>query len=282
MQLRQKKYRYLLLFFFISVAPCLSALQTVAIYQIEGTNVSTQTAQTINNLMVTFIKAQKKYRIIDMRTEYAPKEYPKDSAADFVFFAAVQTVSDGIRISLTLKGPEDTATRFISKVYERSNALLLDSRRLINRLFDFSIALEQPAQAENLSDNDRLMPIDTIDSLAGSWKGEAGIDRIMILKGGHGIIIFSNATSFSLDLTIEDGYLIVKPKGDIPPQRFLQLPDHIVNQIMQKIEPPEWRFLVSANNNLLSGTKKEVQVHHDNTDITDISYETVPVEWQRK
>ena len=217
-----------------------------------------------------------------MRTEYAPKEYPKDSAADFVFFAAVQTVSDGIRISLTLKGPEDTATRFISKVYERSNALLLDSRRLINRLFDFSIALEQPAQAENLSDNDRLMPIDTIDSLAGSWKGEAGIDRIMILKGGHGIIIFSNATSFSLDLTIEDGYLIVKPKGDIPPQRFLQLPDHIINQIMQKIEPPEWRFLVSANNSLLSGTKKEVQVHHDNTDITDISYETVPVEWQRK
>ena len=282
MQLRQKKYRYLFPLFFISVAPCLSALQTVAVYQIEGANVNAQTAQTINNLMVTFIKAQKKYKIIDMRSEYAPKEYPKDSAADFVFFAAVQTVSGGIRISLTLKGQEDKSSRFISKVYERSNALLLDSRRLINRLFDFSIALEQPAQAENLSDNDRLIPIDTIDSLAGTWKGEAGIDRIMILKGGHGIIIFSNGSSLSLDLTLEDGHLIVKPKADTQPHQFLPLPEEIIRQIVQKIEPPQWRFLVSANNSLLSGTKQEVQVHHNNTDITDISYETVPVEWQRK
>ncbi|MGP1454505.1 MAG: TP0183 family DNA metabolism protein [Treponema sp.] len=282
MQLTQQKYRYLLPLFFISAAPCLSALQTVAIYQIEGANVNAQTAQTVNNLMVTFIKAQKKYHIIDMRPAYAPKEYSKNNTADFLFFAAVQAVPDGIQISLTLKRPQAKSTRFISKVYEHTSSLLLDSRLLISTLFDFSLALDRPVQQENLSEDDRLRPIEAIDSLVGSWQGEAGIDRIMILKGGHGIIILSNGTSFSLALTIEAGYLIVKPQGDMPSQRFLTIPDHIVNQIIQKIEPPEWRFLVSANNNLLSGIKQEVQVHHDDTTITDISYETVPVEWHRK
>jgi len=277
-----KKVYIALLLLLISLPPVLSALPGVAVYQLQAPAISEQTAQTVDNLVFSFIKELKAYTIFDLRNQSVPADFPNDSAIDYIFFGALEDVPEGIKLELILKGRKDQVTRIISKVYDNINKILLDSRLLVFNLFDFSVPLEQLARSlPQTEQNTEFGYIETVDSLAGSWKGEPGLDRVMILRGGRGMAVFSSGVSVSLDLKIENGYLLVTQKGNLQPRQFLNLPDEIARQAVQKTNPPQWRFLVSSDKKILSGTKVDAQIQYNETAIISIEYDTATVEWLR-
>lgn len=277
-----KKVYIALLLLLISLPPVLSALPGVAVYQLQAPAISEQTAQTVDNLVFSFIKELKAYAIFDLRNQSVPADFPNDSAIDYIFFGALEDVPEGIKLELILKGRKDQVTRIISKVYDNINKILLDSRLLVFNLFDFSVPLEQLARSlPQTEQNTEFGYIETVDSLAGSWKGEPGLDRVMILRGGRGMAVFSSGVSVSLDLKIENGYLLVTQKGSLQPRQFLNLPDEIARQAVQKTNPPQWRFLVSPDKKILSGTKVDAQIQYNETAIISVKYDTATVEWLR-
>ena len=277
-----KKVYIALLLLLISLPPVLSALPGVAVYQLQAPAISEQTAQTVDDLVFSFIKELKAYAIFDLRNQSVPADFPNDSAIDYIFFGALEDVPEGIKLELILKGRKDQVTRIISKVYDNINKILLDSRLLVFNLFDFSVPLEQLARSlPQTEQNTEFGYIETVDSLAGSWKGEPGLDRVMILRGGRGMAVFSSGVSVSLDLKIENGYLLVTQKGNLQPRQFLNLPDEIARQAVQKTNPPQWRFLVSSDKKILSGTKVDAQIQYNETAIISIEYDTATVEWLR-
>ena len=277
-----KKVYIALLLLLISLPPVLSALPGVAVYQLQAPAISEHPAQTVDNLVFSFIKELKAYAIFDLRNQSVPADFPNDSAIDYIFFGALEDVPEGIKLELILKGRKDQVTRIISKVYDNINKILLDSRLLVFNLFDFSVPLEQLARSlPQTEQNTEFGYIETVDSLAGSWKGEPGLDRVMILRGGRGMAVFSSGVSVSLDLKIENGYLLVTQKGNLQPRQFLNLPDEIARQAVQKTNPPQWRFLVSSDKKILSGTKVDAQIQYNETAIISIEYDTATVEWLR-
>lgn len=277
-----KKTIYIAFLLLIGIFPVFSAPPRVAVYQLQASAMNEQTVKTVDNLVFSFIKELKSYTILDLRTQPVPVEFPEELGIDFIFFGALQELPEGIKLELILKGKEEQVTRIISKVYENINRILLDSRLLVLNLFDFSVRLENLA---NISPQEQKAAefeyIETVDSLAGSWKGEPGLDRIMILRGGRGMAVFSSGVSVSLELKIENGYLLVTQKGNLQPRQFLHLPDDIARQAIQKINPPQWRFLVSADKKILSGTKVDAHIQYNETAIIDIQYGTAIVEWLR-
>ena len=182
---RTKKVSIALLLLLISLPSALSALPGVAVYQLQAPAISGQTAQTVDNLVFSFIKELKTYTIFDLRNQSVPVDFPKNPAIDYIFFGALEEVPDGIKLELILKGRTEQLTRIISKVYDNVNKILLDSRLLVFNLFDFSVPLEQLARS--LPQNEQSMEfgyIETVDSLAGSWKGEPGLDARRPRDGG--------------------------------------------------------------------------------------------------
>mgnify|MGYP000904306471 FL=1 len=277
-----KKVYIALLLLLISLPPVLSALPGVAVYQLQAPAISEQTAQTVDNLVFSFIKELKAYAIFDLRNQSVPADFPNDPTIDYIFFGALEDVPEGIKLELILKGRKDQVTRIISKVYDNINKILLDSRLLVFNLFDFSVPLEQLARSlPQTEQNTEFGYIETVDSLAGSWKGEPGLDRVMILRGGRGMAVFSSGVSVSLDLKIDNGYLLVTQKGSLQPRQFLNLPDEIARQAVQKTNPPQWRFLVSPDKKILSGTKVDAQIQYNETAIISVKYGTATVEWLR-
>ena len=277
-----KKVYITLLFLLISLPPALSALPGVAVYQLQAPTITEQITQTVDNLVFSFIKELKTYTIFDLRSQSVPADFPNDTAIDYIFFGALEEVPDGIKLELILKGRTEQLTRIISKVYDNVNKILLDSRLLVFNLFDFSVPLEQLARSlPQTEQNTEFGYIDTVDSLAGSWKGEQGLDRVMILRGGRGMAVFSSGVSVSLDLKIDNGYLLVTQKGSLQPRQFLNLPDEIARQAVQKTNPPQWRFLVSPDKKILSGTKVDAQIQYNETAIISVKYDTATVEWLR-
>ena len=271
-----KKLYIALLLLLISLPSALSALPGVAVYQLQAPTITEQITQTVDNLVFSFIKELKTYTIFDLRSQSVPVDFPNDTAIDYIFFGALEEVPDGIKLELILKGRTEQLTRIISKVYDNVNKILLDSRLLVFNLFDFSVPLEQLARSlPQTEQNTEFGYIDTVDSLAGSWKGEQGLDRVMILA------VFSSGVSVSLDLKIDNGYLLVTQKGSLQPRQFLNLPDEIARQAVQKTNPPQWRFLVSPDKKILSGTKVDAQIQYNETAIISVKYDTATVEWLR-
>ena len=283
MNYRGNKTVYIMILLLIGIFPALFAVPKVAVYQLQAPAMNEQTVQTVDNLVFSFIKELKTYTIFDLRTQPVPQEFPADLSVDYIFFGVLQEVPEGIKLELILKGREEHVTRIISKIYENTNKILLDSRLLVFNLFDFSVRLENfadasPQDGQHITEFEH---IETVDSLAGSWKGEPGIDRVMILRGGRGMAVFSSGVSVSLEFKIDNGYLLVTQKGVLQPRQFLNLPDEIARQAVQKINPPQWRFLVSADKKILSGTKVDAQIQYNETAIVDVQYGTVVVEWLR-
>jgi len=282
MKYKDKKAVYITFFLLTGLSAMLAAVPKVAVYQLQAPTINEQTAQTVDNLVFSFIKELKTYTVFDLRTQPVPMEFPIDLSVDYIFFGVLKDVPEGIKLELILKGKEEQVTRMISKVYENVNRILLDSRLLVFNLFDFSIRLEDIP--DTLQQDEQITEfgyIETVDSLAGSWKGEPGLDRIMILRGGRGMAVFSSGISVSLELKIDNGYLLVTQKGNLQPRQFLNLPDTIAQQAVQKLNPPQWRFLVSADKKILSGTKVDAQIKYNETAIIDVQYGTVVVEWLR-
>ena len=282
MKYRGTKLYIALLLLLISLPSVLSALPGVAVYQLQAPTMTEQTAQTVDNLVFSFIKELKTYTIFDLRSQSVTADFPNDPAIDYIFFGALEEVPEGIKLELILKGRKDQVTRIISKVYDNINKILLDSRLLVFNLFDFSVPLEQLARSmPQTEQSTEFGYIETVDSLAGSWKGEPGLDRVMILRGGRGMAVFSSGVSVSLDLKIDNGYLLVTQKGSLQPRQFLNLPDEIARQAVQKTNPPQWRFLVSPDKKILSGTKVDAQIQYNETAIINVEYDTATVEWLR-
>jgi hypothetical protein len=282
MKHERKKTLYIALLLIISLPPALSALPGVAVYQLQAPELSEQTVQTVDNLVFSFIKELKTYTILDLRSQTVPADFPKNPAIDYIFFGMLKEAPEGIKLELVLKGREDQFTRIISKVYGNINKILLDSRLLVFNLFDFSVPLEGLTVSTPQNEQDTEFGyVETVDSLAGSWKGEKGLDRVMILRGGRGMAVFSSGVSVSLDFKIDNGYLLVTQKGSLQPRQFLNLPDEIARQAVQQTNPPQWRFLVSPDKKILSGTKVDAEIQYNETSIISIKYDTATVEWLR-
>ena len=282
MKYGRKTTAYIALLLLISLPPILSAAPGVAVYQLQAPVMSEQIVQTVDNLVYSFIKELRAYTIFDFRSMPVPTDFPDNTAIDYIFFGVLEEVPEGIKLELILKGRKNQFTRMISKVYDNLNKILLDSRLLVFNLFDFSVPLEQLANSVPQNEQSTEFGyVETVDSLAGSWKGEPGLDRVMILRGGRGMAVFSSGVSVSLDLKIDNGYLLVTQKGNLQPRQFLNLPDEIARQAVQKTNPPQWRFLVSADKKILSGTKVDAQIQYNETAIINIEYDTAAVEWLR-
>jgi hypothetical protein len=287
-----RKYACILILVLVTMSGLGSqTLPVVAAYSLSSTNTNDMLSRTVNDLVFSFIRELRTYRMVDMRSESLPADLHVPEGTDYLFYGFLKEQPDGIRLELILKGGPDSVTRMISRVYENSNRILLESRMLVRTLFDQSVPLPDPSLNQEISSppetadagspSDALIPVRNIDSLAGSWHGEEGIEKIMLLRGGRGIAVLSTGISISLDLVIAGDDLVIRQKGQINPRQFSDLPDTVARQASVIVPPLEWRFRVSTDQKKLSGTKKTVMIRHDGQNILSMDPQTVDVSWLR-
>lgn len=289
---------------------------SVAVYRLENNGADDSTVLVVSDLLFSFIREMRDYNL-DFINSTRSEAVLDDSAAeqeaahDFIFYGRLSTLDDGIRLELFLAGKTPEESRFVSRVYENQNRLMLGTRLLVRELFDSSpvpgmqgvphvassAALEpsltspRPAEDEASDEEDsgyafdieaiNLTDVSSIDSLAGSWNGERGIEKIMILRGGRGAAVFSSGFSLMISLSIQNGELIVVQRGNSSPLQFVDLPDPVAEKAAEQAPPIEWRFRISDDGNILAGEKNSVQITHDGQNILSITEKTEQVAWFR-
>lgn len=296
--LKQKKRILVLVYLLLTAVISVQAqsVPSVAVFSLYSNDLSENVTVSVNDLIFSFIRELRTYRTVDMRSDALPLDMGVPDGTDYLFFGTITSQPDGIKLELVLKGGPLGVTRLISRVYENSNRILLESRMLVRDLFDQSVRLpdpddpvythngpeQQPAPPETNPETTDLVSVTSIDSLAGSWEGESGIERIMLLRGGRGVAVLSSGVSISLEVVVSNGDLVVRQKGNANPRQFDDLPDPVARQAANVAPPLEWRFLISRDQQTLSGTKKTVVIKNDGKNILTMESAEYPVSWIRQ
>ncbi len=253
---------------------------SVGLFILESKNVSEQVNAAINNAIFNFVKEQKKYNIIDLRPQKAGENTEN---FNYVFTGSIIGNDNGIELKLILKTPSENITRTISKVYQNANLILLDSRMLVSDLFDMSLNLSPSGETDAQTDSfaGEFKEVKNIDMLSGSWRGEEGIERIEIMRGGKAVAVLSGGTSVFLHLKISDGYLIITQAGAPNARQFGDLPDEIAKKAVELKKTPSWKFLISPNNKILSGEKTDIKIEYSDGMIISANEVIKKVQWTK-
>lgn len=276
-------------FFSMNVALGASTVR-VAFFRLEGEGVSNQLEKAINEVVISFTNEIKGYIIEDLGQSSEENVKIADDV-DYVLTGKLLSISQGVRLELILKNKQRKVIRSVSKDYESSNKILLESRLLIKELFEgqdvASINENENAEPkENIEKNQLeesdFKPISNLDSLAGAWYGEDGeVEKVMIMRGGRGVAIWVSGISLLLDLKLENGSLIVTQKGFPQPRQFVNLPDNIASLAAKATKPIVWQLNIDQDLKILSGLKKTSTIKYNNSEIISISEVSVPVKWHR-
>lgn len=100
--------------------------------------------------------------------------------------------------------------------------------------------------------------IQSTEFLSGTWGGEDTIDKIVIMRGGRGFVIFKNGSSMNITVEIKtDGAsqnIVITQNGKANASFFPELPREVALKEAVNAQPIKWIFNVN-DDDTLSGTK---------------------------
>lgn len=231
------------------------------------------------------------YTVVDRRgKKYNPEEAPKSTIA---FYAEINEDKDGSWIC-TLNAIKADENRHVNstKKYASYYKILLDAKNSLENLFsnlseDFLDDLatngsfsENPVPKEETFTEPRVSDsVLTIDNLAGTWTGEDFIDKILILRGGRGFVIFKNGANMNVSVHVSGGLITVMQTSSTNASFFPEISRELALSAAPLAKPVEWE-LKAENLTTLSGSKKTLV--EDPASSTGVSSGTIQVQWHKK
>ena len=117
------------------------------------------------------------------------------------------------------------------------------------------------------------------DFLSGTWKGEDGLNKVVIMRGGRGFVIFNNGASMNITIRLDEDSgnqkITVVQNQRSNASFFPQLSRQVALEHAVNAEPIEWT-LQAADSNTLKGQKRTLV-----EDTGQVSYGDIPVIWTR-
>ena len=116
-----------------------------------------------------------------------------------------------------------------------------------------------------------------IESLAGTWGGEPYADKIIILRGGRGFVIFKNGATMNIKITVKKASIAgkntsleISQVGKSNASFFPELPREQALACAARAAPITWNFALTSQDTL-EGIKNTVIQTNDGTEQTAIT-----------
>ena len=134
--------------------------------------------------------------------------------------------------------------------------------------------------SSNSSSSKNTTKLQSTEFLSGTWGGEDTIDKIVIMRGGRGFVIFKNGSSMNITVEIKsDGSsqnIIITQNGKANASFFPELPREVALKEAVNADPVKW-ILTLDDDDTLSGIKSTL-ILNDGVAING----TMNVVWKRK
>lgn len=174
-----------------------------------------------------------------------------------------------------IKNPQKK-TNIYTKEYDSYYKILVESKYFLSEIFSNNDAQKNKNQAQS------TMNFVSTEKIAGTWIGEKFVNKIVILRGGRGFVIFNNGASMNISINIQTdssgkNYVNIKQTSSANASFFPEIPRKNALEIASNTEPIEWNLSL-FDENILKGEKHTITLlEQSNTPQKT----TIPVEWKK-
>lgn len=243
-------------------------------------------AKMTSDLYYTQLNEIQEISVIDNRSSICLEAIPEKTSLSNInlsFFTEITKLKDSeiwlttIHIVNAAKNEEHTKT----KEYDSFYKILMESKNTLKDTIKNLLENNGEETADNTFNKQiaETQSITSTETLSGTWSGEDFIDKIVILKGGRGFVIFNNGASMTISVTLDnssgENQVIITQKGKSNASFYPDLPRPIALNAALEAKPIEWN-LTLLDNNTLKGTKKTIKAKDETYEYYDLN-----VKWNR-
>lgn len=204
------------------------------------------------------------------------------------FFVEIETSGNGKWQSILHANSENSEKKIkIEKDYASYYKILTEAKSAITETltayFTGEPSREQDSPKNSTPDTQHVIHT-TTESIAGTWQGEDFIDKIVILRGGRGFIIYKNGATMNINIAITSesdmsSTINITQSGKPNASFYPELSRKTALENAPNAEPLEWK-LTLTDSNTMQGSKKTLV--EDESSPTGASQGTASVTWTRK
>lgn len=199
--------------------------------------------------------------VFDRRSPSFLSSYLDTGEADFsdaksrlVFYMVInKSAKDGDRwiCSMNLADSETGETKSQSKIYDSYYKILMEPKAALQAALKSLLADEDDDVPREGSDDDPGARPASTDALAGTWTGEDLIDKIVILRGGRGFVIFKNGATMNILVSLDGSQVVVAQSGKSNASFFPELPRKVALEMAAGAHPIRWTFSMQGGDTLV-------------------------------
>ncbi len=182
--------------------------------------------------------------------------------------------------TITIYDSSKKTTLSEAKEYDSFYKILMEPKSTLQDTITSLLAGNGSAVASGQGSSKGAGTIQSTEFLSGTWGGEDTIDKIVIMRGGRGFVIFKNGSSMNITVEIKNSgqgqNIVITQNGKANASFFPELPREVALKEAINAEPIKWIFNLD-DNDTLSGTKSTL-IYNDGT----TSNGTLKVTWKRK
>ncbi|MGP1600722.1 TP0183 family DNA metabolism protein [Treponema sp.] len=209
-------------------------------------------------------------------TEYSPDLIKKHAANDFLFYAEIYEKNGEWLSKMHLIEAASAKETVLQNSYEGYYKILMEAKSSLTALIKqfntgntSSAPQEIPAQ-----------PAAATGNISGTWFGENHIDKIVLLRGGRGFVIFKNGASMNISVSI-DGNTVTAVQQSKPDASFFpEIPRETALIKAPDAAPIRWELTIK-NDSLMQGVKSGLVAEYDAAGVLSVREGSTPVEWHR-
>ncbi len=294
MNLKSKTSLSAIMFTILCIAPFISQTK-LDFYGVVSSDADKNMLSMTEDLYLAQLKDMP-VKLSDKRSDFFSQTYISEGNADFLksennsnaFYVVITKLQDGKwQCSINLKNLEDGKNYSKTKEYDSYYKILMESKTSLKELISGLIQSGSSGAETESGTSTGDSPVQanaevSTQSIAGTWGGETYIDKIIILRGGRGFVIFKNGASMNINVAISgnagDMQINVRQTGRSNASYFPDIPRDAALKAAAEAAPIEWELHMTKDGSM-SGIKKTL-VLNDNSG-TPVQAE-IPVEWKRR
>jgi hypothetical protein len=179
---------------------------------------------------------------------------------DYVISGSITLEQDNRLLALEIFKTGVNEGVLYSSSHKTTGELVLKVRSLVEVAFSGGADNFREAEPEPLSTS----------RIAGTWRGDTGIELVRLQQDGRGIAIFSSGAQMNLAYSIENNTLMVSQNSPNTERYYHPVPYGVARELTVNAEPMRWEFLLYENGTSLRGIKVATAVRYEGDRVLEL------------
>ena len=258
-----KKSTIFSLIFFFFTALCSAQTYNIDYYGIVSNEIDANMSKMTSDLYYTQLSEISNFSVSDMRTSPSLTARPDSSTfsdGKLSFFTLIQKDAKSDKWITTyfvvdkIKNEEHSK----KKTYDSFYKILMEPKDVlkdtIKQLIENDTSATAIAAGLQESSPSKTSAIVSTEELSGTWGGEENINKVVIMRGGRGFVIFNNGASMNITVELSGSdsakKVVIKQKGNSNASFYPELKRTIALSAAVSAEPIKWTLTLTDNNTL--------------------------------